>query len=229
MNRAVKVDVLEGARIALYSLSANRMRTVLTTLGIGIGVATLLAIVGIVQGLNSSFDKQLATMGTNTLFVSKYPWVIMGDWWMYRNRKNFTLPQVEQIRAQSSYISGLSPVVNRLGDVSFNGEQVSNVEITGAMHEYLSVSSYQIATGRPLTEADDAVTRPVVLLGAHVVSGLFPGLDPVGRTVRIDNRPFQVVGTLVPKGKLLDNDQDLKVIMPFKTFYSSFGKGRGFS
>ena len=76
-----RVDVLEGARIALFSLKANRMRTVLTTVGIGIGVATLLAIVGIIQGLNSSFDKQLATIGANTLYVSKFPWVMRGDWW----------------------------------------------------------------------------------------------------------------------------------------------------
>ncbi|OJH34592.1 ABC transporter permease [Cystobacter ferrugineus] len=229
MKRVVRVDLLEGARIALFSLSANRMRTVLTTVGIGIGVATLLAIVGIIQGLNSSFDKQLASMGTNSLYVSKFPWVMTGDWWMYRNRKNFTLPQLEQIRAQSSYISGMSPVVNRVGDVAFNGEQVSTVEITGATHEYLSVAAYQLQSGRPLTEADDAVTRPVVVLGSSVVSSLFSGLNPVGRTVRIDGRPFQVVGTLASKGKLLGNDQDLKVVMPFKTFYSTFGKGRPFS
>ncbi|ATB38363.1 hypothetical protein CYFUS_003797 [Cystobacter fuscus] len=229
MSRAVRVDLFEGARIAFFSLSANRMRTVLTTVGIGIGVATLLAIVGIIQGLNSSFDKQLASMGTNSLYVSKFPWVMTGDWWMYRNRKNFTLPQLEQIRAQSSYISGMSPVVNRVGDVAFNGEQVSTVEITGATHEYLSVAAYQLQSGRPLTEADDAVTRPVVVLGSSVVGTLFSGLNPLGRTVRIDGHPFQVVGTLASKGKMLGNDQDLKVVMPFKTFYSTFGKGRGFS
>ena len=63
----------------------------------------------IVQGLNASFDRQLATIGANTLYISKWPWVIRGDWWIYRNRKNFTLPMVEQIRAQSSYVTAISP------------------------------------------------------------------------------------------------------------------------
>ncbi|HEX8439714.1 ABC transporter permease, partial [Archangium sp.] len=229
MNKAMRVDVLEGARIALYSLGANRMRTVLTTVGIGIGVATLLAIVGIIQGLNSSFEKQLASLGSNTLYVSKWPWVMTGDWWMYRNRKNFTLPQVEQIRAQSTYLSGISPMVSRSADVAFGGEQLSAVDINGVTHEYLAIAAYEVTSGRFLTEADDAVTRPVAVIGATVAEGLFPGLDPVGRTIRVENRPFQVVGVLSRKGKLLDEDQDLTVMVPFKTFYSTFGKNRGFS
>ncbi|MGZ3460568.1 MAG: ABC transporter permease, partial [Archangium sp.] len=168
MNKAARVDVLEGARIALFSLGANRMRTVLTTVGIGIGVATLLAIIGIIQGLNSSFEKQLATIGSNTLYVSKFPWVIKGDWWAYRNRKDFTLSQVEQIRAQSSYISAIGPYVELNGDVAFGGEQLSDVTIAGATSEYFSIASYEVVAGRPLTDADDAVTRPVAVIGATV-------------------------------------------------------------
>ncbi|HSP80179.1 MAG TPA: ABC transporter permease, partial [Myxococcaceae bacterium] len=226
MSKALRVDVLEGARIALFSLKATRMRTVLTTVGIGIGVATLLAIVGIIQGLNASFDKQLASLGSNTLQVSKFPWVMKGDWWLYRNRKELTLPLVEQIRAQSSYVSAISPVVGRVADVAFGGEELSSVVVHGVTHEYLSIAGYEVTSGRFLTDADDSVTRPVAVLGAEVANGLFPGLNPLGRTIRIENRPFQVVGTLSRKGKFLEEDQDLMVMVPFKTFYATFGKGR---
>lgn len=224
-----RVDVLEGARIALFSLKANRMRTVLTTVGIGIGVATLLAIVGIIQGLNTSFDRQLATIGANTLFVSKFPWVMRGDWWLYRNRKNFTLPQVEQIRAQSSFISAISPVVGRAADVAHGEEQLSTVGVNGVVSEYLIISGFDVTAGRFLTEADNETTRPVAVIGADVAAGLFPNISPLGQTIRIDGRPFQVVGTLSRKGKLLDNNQDLVVMVPFKTFYAMFGKQRPFS
>ncbi|QRN93407.1 ABC transporter permease [Archangium violaceum] len=229
MKSTARVDVLEGARIAFFSLGANRMRTVLTTVGIGIGVATLLAIVGIIQGLNSSFEKQLASLGSNTLYVSRFPWVMTGDWWMYRNRKHFTLPQLEQIRAQSTYLSGISPMVSRSADVGFGGEQLSAVDITGVTHEYFAIVGHEATAGRFITEADDAVTRPVAVIGATVAEGLFPGLDPIGRSIRIEGRPFQVVGVLGRKGKLLDEDQDLTVLVPFKTFYATFGKSRGFS
>ncbi|MDC0707932.1 ABC transporter permease [Stigmatella sp. ncwal1] len=224
-----RVDVLEGGRIALYSLKANRMRTVLTTIGIGIGVATLLAIVGIIQGLNASFDRQLATIGSNNLFISKFPWVMGGDWWLYRNRKNFTLAQLEQIRSQSTYLTAISPMVGRAADVAHGEEQLSTVNINGVTNEYLSISGFEVTSGRFLTEADNETTRAVAVLGADVASGLFPGVSPVGQTVRIDGRPFQVVGTLSRKGMMLDNNQDLVVMVPFKTFYALFGKQRAFS
>ncbi|MBN1204477.1 MAG: ABC transporter permease [Myxococcaceae bacterium] len=227
--KAFRVDVLEGVRIALFSLKANRMRTVLTTVGIGIGVATLLAIVGIIQGLNSSFDRQLATIGANTLQVSKFPWVMRGDWWLYRNRKDFTLPQVEQIRAQSSYISAISPVVGRASDVAHGEEQLATVGINGVTGEYLMISGYEVTAGRYITDADNETTRPVAVIGADVAAGLFPSISPLGQTIRIDGRPFQVVGTLSRKGKILDQSQDLMVQIPFKTFYAMFGKQRSFS
>ncbi|AKF81398.1 putative ABC transport system permease protein [Myxococcus fulvus] len=223
-----RVDILEGARIALFSLRANRLRTVLTTMGIGIGVATLLAIVGIIQGLNTSFHRQLASFGANTLYVSKYPMIIKGDWWKYRGRKNFTLEQVHRLRSMAPFISAMSPSVSRLADVSYASEQMSTVRIQGVNHEYLSISGFDITNGRFLTEADEEVTRPVAVLGADVADRLFPGISPVGRTIRVDNRSFQVVGTLSRKGKVVNESMDLLVIIPFKTFYSSFGKGRPF-
>jgi len=223
-----RVDVLEGARIALFSLKANRLRTVLTTLGIGIGVATLLAIVGIIQGLNTSFHRQLATFGANTLYVSKFPWAMKGDWWMYRNRKEFTTEQVARLRTLAPFLSALSPSVQRVSDVAHGGEQLSTVRIQGVNHEYLTISGYEITGGRFLTEADDEVTRPVAVIGADVADALFTGISPLGRSIRIDNRTFQVVGTLSRKGKIVNESMDLVVFIPFKTFYSSFGKGRGF-
>ncbi|MCP3137850.1 ABC transporter permease [Pyxidicoccus xibeiensis] len=225
---AVRVDVLEGARIALFSLRANRMRTVLTTLGIGIGVATLLAIVGIIQGLNTSFHKQLSTFGANTLYVSKWPWIVKGDWWMYRGRKNFTLDQVQRLRNLAPFLTAISPSVQRVADVAHGSEQMSTVRIQGVTHEYLNISGYEVTGGRFLTEADDEVTRPVAVIGADVADALFPGMSPVGRTIRIDNRSFQVVGTLSRKGKIVNESLDLVVFIPFKTFFSSFGKGRSF-
>ncbi|AGC45082.1 ABC transporter permease [Myxococcus stipitatus DSM 14675] len=224
----LRVDVLEGARIAVFSLRANRLRTVLTTMGIGIGVATLLAIIGIIQGLNTSFHRQLATFGANTLYVSKFPWIIKGDWWKYRNRKNFTLEQLPRLRAMAPFITAMSPSVSRMSDVSYGGEQVSTVRIQGVNHEYLTIAGYDITSGRYITEADEEVTRPVAVIGADVADRLFPGISPLGRSIRVDNRSFQVVGTLSRKGKMVNESMDLLVLIPFKTFYANFGKGRPF-
>src|SRR3954451_19972249 len=118
---SARIDLIEGSRIALRSLSAHRLRTVLTTVGVGIGVATLLAILGIIQGLNTSFQKQLETIGPSTLYVSRRPWVQMGNWWEYRNRKDITLEQVEAVRSQSTFAEAVAPWMENPEDVSFNG------------------------------------------------------------------------------------------------------------
>ncbi|RKH36918.1 ABC transporter permease [Corallococcus sicarius] len=225
-GQVFRVDVLEGARIAVFSLRANRMRTVLTTLGIGIGVATLLAIVGIIQGLNTSFDKQLSTLGANTIYVSKFPWMIKGNWWVFRNRKNLTLEQVAQLRQQADFITAISPAVLRTSDVAHGAEQVSNVRVNGVWSDYLTIGNYEVVSGRFLTRADEEVNRPVVVIGADVAATLFAGISPLGQTVRIDGRAFQVVGTLGRKGKVVSENMDLSVFMPFKTFNTTFGKGR---
>ena len=91
-------ELMENARISLQALGGNRLRSALTLLGIGIGVATLIAIVGIIQGLNGSFTEQVNKMGANSLNVSKWPWITTDDWWKYRNRPDLTLHDVEAIR-----------------------------------------------------------------------------------------------------------------------------------
>ncbi|RKH60543.1 ABC transporter permease [Corallococcus llansteffanensis] len=202
------------------------MRTVLTTLGIGIGVATLLAIVGIIQGLNTSFEKQLSTLGANTIYVSKFPWMIKGNWWVFRNRKNLTLEQVAQLRQQADFITAISPAVLRTSDVAHGAQQVSNVRVNGVWSDYLTIGNYEVVSGRFLTRADEEVNRPVAVIGAEVAATLFPSFSPLGQTVRIDGRPFQVVGTLARKGKVVSENMDLSVFLPFKTFNATFGKGR---
>jgi len=224
-----RIDILEGGRMALFSLRANRLRTVLTTVGIGIGVATLLAIIGIIQGLNTSFANQMATIGSSSLYVSKFPWVIKGDWWQYRNRKDFTIEQMEMIRAQSTYATAVAPVVFRVSDVSFLSDQISLVGVLGTREDYLSVTGWELSSGRFLNETDDENRRSVVVLGMDLVDRLFPNSDPLGASVRIENRPFRVIGVLARRGKILGESQDLRVMIPFKTFWAYFGKRRGFS
>jgi putative ABC transport system permease protein len=226
---SMRIDVLEGARIAVTSLRSNRLRTLLTTVGIGIGVATLLAILGIIQGLNASFAGQLASIGANTLYVSKWPWIILDDWWEYRNRKELSLGLMDTIRSQSSYAIAVAPMVGRLADVSFNGRQLSAVQITGSSGDYLQVSGFDLASGRFIGEGDDGNEQPVAVIGQDLVDGLFLGLDPLGHTIVVDNHPFRVVGTLSRKGKFLDNNQDLALVVPFKTFRALLGKKRSMS
>ncbi len=220
-----RVDVLEGARIALFSLRSNRLRTVLTTVGIGVGVCTLLAIVGIIQGLNTSFADQLSQMGTNTLFVNKFPWVMRGDWWQYRNRKDLTVDLVDAVR-QSQYVTAAAPAFAQKADLSFMGRQLSSVQIRGTTAEYAQVVNHPLADGRFLSEADQDSRNPVAVIGSDVASGLFPQINPVGHRILVNERPYTVVGVLERKGEILRESQDLVIVVPYNSFLAQFGSKR---
>ncbi|MEW5737666.1 MAG: ABC transporter permease [Myxococcota bacterium] len=222
---SLRVDLIEGFTIAVKSLRNYRVRTALTTAGIGIGVATLLAILGITQGLDTSFEKQLASLGSSSLYVSKHPWVQMGNWWEFRNRKRIDLAQVEAVRSQCTLCEAVAPILDEQEDVYFLDQQLAAVEIDGTTGEYLAVSGFETVRGRFITETDNESRRAVAVIGADLVDTFFKDSDPIGATIRIGSKPFTVVGTLSRKGKILDSSQDLCVIIPFGTFQGYF-KGR---
>jgi putative ABC transport system permease protein len=222
---SLRVDLVEGFTIAVKSLRAHRIRTLLTTLGIGIGVATLLAILGITQGLDTSFEAQLASLGSSSVYVSKHPWVQMGNWWEFRNRKRIDLEQVEAVRSQCTLCEAVVPLLDEQDDVSFMDQQMAAVDITGTTGDWLAVSGFETVRGRFLTDSDNEARRSVAVIGADLVDTLFKDSDPIGATIRLGNKPFTVVGTLSRKGKILDQSQDLTVVIPFGTFKGYF-KGR---
>ncbi|MGO9765378.1 MAG: ABC transporter permease [Myxococcaceae bacterium] len=220
------IELYEGSRIALGSLRANPLRTILTVAAVGIGVATLLAIIAIIQGLNASFSRQLASLGTSTLNISRTPQISMGPtWWMYRNRKQLTVQQMQTVANQSRYAAFVVPELNEEAkDLTSRTETASGVDVTGTLGDFQRVGGYEVTAGRFITDADSDNERYVIVLGSQVAEALFPGQSAVGQNVRLDNRPYRVVGVLARKGQLLGQSLDLVAFVPFKSFLSVYGK-----
>ena len=220
-----RVDVVEGGRIALFSLGANRLRTLLTLTAVGIGVATLLASLGIIQGLNQSFAKQLATLGTATLNINRRPFVVTGDWWRYRNRKQITMAHMQAVAREPRLAAVVAPEVNESSkELTAGDESISQVDICGTLADFQQIMGYEVPQGRFLSDADSENERQVVVIGSQVAEQLFPGRSALGATVRFDNRPYRVVGVLGKKGQILGESLDLIALIPFKTFLSVYGK-----
>ncbi|WP_225414360.1 ABC transporter permease [Stigmatella hybrida] len=221
-----RVDVWEGARIALFSLKSNRLRTVLTTVGIGVGVCTLLAILGIIQGINRSFSDQLSHIGANTLQVSKFPWTLQGDWWAYRNRKDLSVDLVEVVRNGSEHVLAAAPVFFQQGEGRFLERRMGALTVVGTTPDYAAVSSFTVSSGRFFTETDLDERAAVAVIGAELVRTLFAGINPLGHRFLLEGKSYRVVGTLEPKGIILGENQDLVVLVPSRTFLAHFGKRR---
>jgi len=221
----MRIDVVEGGKIAILALRANRLRTLLTTIGIGIGVCTLLAIVGIIQGLNASFARQLASMGANSMYVTKFPWIIRGDFFKYRNRRELTPSLAEQLR-EIPEVSAVAPMTFKTDEVKFANLALANVQVQGTTADFPAVAGWEVTSGRFLSGPENDNSSSVTVLGADVADGLFPTSNPLGQSIRIGNRPFRVIGVLARKGKILGQNQDLSVQVPIKTFLSDFGSKR---
>ncbi|HET7755484.1 MAG TPA: ABC transporter permease [Anaeromyxobacteraceae bacterium] len=234
MRRAARrafAELFESLRMSFGTLAAHRLRSSLTTLGIVIGVMTVIAIVAIVQGLNQSVAAQVSTFGAHTVYVAKWPFVSLNDdRWKLRNRRNISKLELEAIQRDSKLATAVAPWTFARGTVTREGREAENVQVNGTNAQYMLTGGGTLREGRFLADSDVALARPAVVLGADVADQLFPGSGAgsvIGQTVKLAGRRFDVVGVLDRRGRLLGMvSMDNVVLLPYTTFQRIFGDKR---
>ena len=211
---------------ALRGIVANRMRAFLSTVGIAIGVATLMTIYGLVSGLTSSFTSQIAALGSNTMYVTSRPWVVRGDWWEYRNRPPITRADVAALHHGASHLAAVAPLASAAAEVSFHNARISAVRVQGTTSEYLDTSTLKLEHGRFLSELEGAGSHQVAVVGSEVVERLFPHESPLGARIMLGPHRFTVIGVLRPQGKAFGRSLDNVVIIPIEAFGGIYGVQR---
>ena len=228
--RRAAAEFLESFRIALGALTGHRLRTALTTLGIVIGVTTVIAIVAIIQGLNTSFETQIQSFGANTLYVSRWKWMnLSGDWWKYRNRRPISEVELAAIARESSVATAVSPVIPLTVAASHGEHALSRVQLDGVGSDYLLANGGSVVAGRFLVASDVEATSHAAVLGADVADHLFPRASPdavVGGKVLVAGHPFTVVGVMERRGRFLGMAMDNNVFVPYSTFGRLYGAKR---
>ena len=213
--------------MAWEALKSHKLRSLLTTLGILIGVTTIITIWTTIQGLNQYVYKQLSTIGTGTIYVEKYSWIIKNDFWKYRNRKNVTYKEFEAIKKYSTLAKAVAPEVYSAKLVSYKNEKLENIYIVGTTEQYAQMSSLYPETGRFLTAQDVRSNHYVCVLGAEVAEKLFKTENLLGRKVRIGDHKYLVIGLLEKRGSFFGQNMDTFVIVPIGTFRRVYGGHRG--
>jgi putative ABC transport system permease protein len=223
------VRALATVETSLRGLAANRMRAFLSSLGIAIGVGTLIAIASLVDGLTKNFTDQISALGANTFYVSARPWIFKGNWWQFRNRPPITKTDVEALRREATYLTAVAPVGFAFGDVGYQAENMRDVVVRGTSAEFIDISTIQIDTGRFMTPVEVDLNEPVVVIGADLRTQLFHGTDPIGQHIIVHDHPFRVVGTLKEQGKAFGQSLDSLVIIPIARFQGIYGDKRPMS
>ena len=211
------MDFIAILRIAIRALTRNKMRSVLTMLGIIIGVGAVIATVGVGQGAQQQVQEQIAAMGTNIVYISAGSVNRGGIRLGGGATKTLTNDDLQAIVQQVPAIAAAAPGAGSSAQVVFDNQNWST-RITGTSPQYFQIRDWNFSNGSSFTEEDVTRSSNVVVLGASVKQNLFGGSDAVGQTVRIGNLPFQVVGVLTAKGQSgVGQDQDDAVYVPITT------------
>ena len=207
--------VVNTIKVALRALRRNKMRSILTALGIIIGVGAVIAMVSIGNGAKAQVEAQVASLGENVITVFPGSFTAGGMRGGWGTMSTLTIEDAEAIGREVADVLGFSPEVRDRAQVLANGLNW-NTMIMGESPDYPTIRSWKIGSGTMFTDQDVRSVAKVAVLGQTVVDQLFPDGDPVGKTVRIRNIPFKVVGVLAAKGfNLFGQDQDDTVVIPY--------------
>jgi len=212
-------------RIAGQSIVKNKMRTLLTMLGIVIGVGAVIVMVAVGHGAQSTIEKQIGNLGTNLIMVtagsSQQGGVSQGA----QTFNRLTVDDAEKLQREAELVAAVSPVVNSRGQV-IGPEGNWRTSIQGVSTAYPTIRGWETTSGDFFSDADLAAKRKVVVLGATVAANLFPGQDPVGQQVQVRSVPMTVVGVLAGKGQTANgNDMDDVVLLPYTTMQARLAGG----
>jgi putative ABC transport system permease protein len=212
--------------VALKSIARNKMRSLLTMLGIIIGVGSVITMVALGEGSQKDIEGDVASLGTNLLMVRPGSIQSGGVRGGAGTRPSLSMNDVSRLRKNGTLLRWVSAEVRANGQV-IAGNNNWNTTVTGVAPEYLSIRNYQIASGSFFTERDSKTRAKVAVLGKTVVDELFPNQDPVGARMRIRNVPFRVIGVLAEKGQSsMGNDQDDIILAPDTTVLYRLSDGK---
>ena len=210
------IDFKSTLKIAINSLKVNKMRSILTSLGIIIGVSAVIIMLAIGSGANKQVQANMESMGSNLLTIrsasAKTGGVSMG----MGSKPTLSIKDSDAIRKMAKGVDAVAPVLNSSKQVMYGNNNWST-GVYGITTPYLYVKNYEIQLGRPFTRDDDTNAAKVAIIGSTVERELFGDVNSIGKTIRVGNVPFKVIGTLKSKGQMGSMDQDDLIFIPITT------------
>src|SRR6185503_2839797 len=213
------MNLRESVGIALGALRANKLRSFLTLLGTIIGVMSVIAVVSFVEGLNRYVSEKLLAAGANVFQVDKFGLITSQEAWEdAMKRPDITPDDADALRMGMRYAALVVPQAGHQATARYKSKAMKNVAVRGRGPGYEVIDDLTIDSGRHISDFDDQRRRLVCVIGPEVAEELFPGLDAIGRNIRIADQMFQVIGVTQAKGKVLGQSQDRFATIPIRTF-----------
>jgi putative ABC transport system permease protein len=223
----VFTDIREGLVIAFQAIRANMLRSVLTTLGIVIGIVSVTLMGTAIEGLNRAFNDSIAKIGADVLYVQKFPWASGEDWWKYRNRRDIRMEHARAIERQATLAATVTPVSANLTSVKYGPKVIETAIVVGTDEEFIETVGVDVALGRFMTALEVSGGRPVCVIGSEIAENLFPYESPLGKIIKLGSYTYRVVGVLEKQGSMLGQTMDTRVYIPIYRYFKEFRSFRG--
>ncbi|HUV69254.1 MAG TPA: ABC transporter permease [Terracidiphilus sp.] len=215
----------EAVKLALQSLWGNKMRTVLTLIGVVMGVASVIMVITLVLGANKYVSTKLSGYGADVFTVSRQPSVNFSaeDYFKYQKRKIIRIEDYDAVRDGCSLCSEVGAAVSKSTTVVANGHSSDNTQIRGYTWTMFGLQNVEVAEGRGFTQSDEDHATHVVVVGPDIVDNLLGPSDPIGKEIRVNGTPYTIVGVGDRQGKTLGQSQDNWVAVPITTYQQIYG------
>jgi putative ABC transport system permease protein len=197
----------EALGLALSSIKAHKLRSFLTLLGIIFGVATVIVVVSLIEGFNKYVDEKIADLGSNAFIVNKMGMVTSLQEWIDRNKKNkdIKLDDLRAIQEHPIYVRDAAAMMRRRGEVKRGTQTLQDVEMLGVSYNMIDIDTIKVGQGRYISHDEDEHSRYTCFVGYDIVNKFFPSVDPLDKEIKIDGRPFRIVGVAQEIGSVFGN------------------------
>lgn len=222
-------QLFESIRFAWQALRTNLLRTVLSLLGVTIGIFSIVAVFSFVDSMNMGIREQIDSFGKGVVYVGKWPWVMSNNypWWKYINRPTMKYSEYKYLADNLENSQAISIIDGRITTLK-NGNNSMETRLNGVSYEYNLISEVPVEDGRYFLTNETDNSAFVVILGASVKEALFPNVaDVIGQTIKINGIKFKVIGTMKKKGEdliSLGGSPDERAYIPYTTYSSVFQK-----
>jgi putative ABC transport system permease protein len=219
------MELIEAVKLALQSLWANKMRSVLTLLGVMIGVASVIMVVTLTNGAKNFVTTKINTYGADVVTISKMPqtFITIDEYLEFQKRRDITLDDYRTVSSECRSCVSVGARRNTTGSVIYGNHSSTDTDIRGWTWTMPALSNLNIELGRSFTEIEDTHSAHVAIVGSDVVDNLLGPGDPLGKEIRVAGAPYTIIGVGERQGKMLGQSMDNWVAVPLTAFLQQFG------
>jgi putative ABC transport system permease protein len=219
---------LDHAGVAVDSLRANKLRSFLTLFGIIIGITSIISVISIIQGLDHYWKAKVSNFGPNTFVIAQYPITTNLDklYEMIRRNPEVHADEADAIRRFCTACEAVGVETHRQTTVRYGRNSLESIDMSGITPNVLDIEPYDVSAGRIIQDWEDEHSRFVTYVGWEIAEKLFPTVDPIGKSIRIDDHWYTIIGVAEKKGSVFGFSRDNFVKVPLSTFQKIYGSRR---